>query len=655
MDGIDLQCFTLYNRFIMPLRKVQFAPGFNKQATSSQAEGQWVDGDNVRFRYGAPEKIGGWEQVLTSTLVGAVRAIHTWADLDGRRFAALGTNKMLYVYDGNDYYDITPLDSSLNVAGCDITTTNQSDIVTITTPSAHNLEVGDILTFANAGSFTGGQTDYTASDFDDVLFEVKSIPTNLTFTITMASPETGTGATNNGTLDTRPYYKIGPLLQAYGYGWGTGTWNLSTWGTPRTTSNAILDPASWSLDNYGELLIATIKNGPAFQWDPNGGTGVTTRASLITNAPTKSVMSIVSDRDRHLIFLGTETTIGSPTTQDKMFIRFSDQENINDYTPTSTNTAGTFRIDSGTKIVGAAKGKDYILILTDTSAYLMQYVGAPFTFSIRQVGSNCGCIGQHSIVFANGAVYWMGDSGGFFMFDGTVKLMGSLVEDFVFTTTADNLGFNYSASELTYGSDNSLFGEITWFYASATSSYVNRSVTYNVGEKVWTTGSLARTSYADAHVFDDPMATKFDTSIAPTTPTVNGVSNGASYVFNHEVGTNEVLNNGNTVNAIAAYIESGDFDLDVDGDGEYFMRVSRFIPDFKDLQGNAKVTILLRRYPADTQTSSTLGPFTVNSSTDKIDTRARSRLAAVKIENDAVDDRWRYGVFRVDIAPDGRR
>ena len=639
----------------MPLRKVQFAPGFNKQATSSQAEGQWVDGDNVRFRYGAPEKIGGWEQVMTSTLVGAARAIHTWADLDGRRFAAIGTNKILYIYDGNNYYDITPLDSSLNVAGCDITTVNGSSTVTITSLSAHGLEVGDILTFANAGSFTAGQTNYTASDFDDVLYEVKSIPTTTTFTITMASAETGTGATNNGTLDTRPYYKIGPLLQAYGYGWGTGTWSLGTWGTARTTSQTILDPASWSLDNYGELLVATIKNGPAFQWDPNGGAGVTTRASIISGAPTRSVMSIVSDRDRHLIFLGTETTIGSSTSQDKMFIRFSDQENINDYVPTSTNTAGTFRLDSGTKIVGAAKGKDYILILTDTSAYLMQYVGAPFTFSIRQVGSNCGCVGQHSVVFANGAVYWIGDSGGFFMFDGTVKSMGSLVEDFVFTTTSDNLGFNFAAGELTYGSHNSLFGEITWFYASATSSYVNRSVTYNVGERVWTTGTLARTSYADANVFDDPMATKFDTSIAPTTPTVNGVSNGASYVFNQEVGTNEVLDNGNTVNPIAAYIESGDFDLDVDGDGEYFMRVSRFIPDFKDLQGNAKVTILLRRYPADTQTSSTLGPFTVNSSTDKIDTRARSRLAAVKIENDAVDDRWRYGVFRVDIAPDGRR
>jgi hypothetical protein len=638
----------------MPLRKVQFAPGFNKQATSSQAEGQWVDGDNVRFRYGSPEKIGGWEQVLTNTLVGAARAIHTWADLDGRKFVAIGTNKILYVYNGDAFYDITPIDSNLVVAG-DITTVTGSSTVTITTLTAHNLEIGDITTFANAGSFTAGQTDYTASDFDDVLYEVKSIPTTTTFTIQMASAETGTGATNNGTLDTQPYYKIGPLLQAFGYGYGTGTWSAGTWGTPRSTSQTILDPASWSLDNYGENLIATVKNGPAFEWNPNGGAGVTTRASAIANAPTKSVMSIVSDRDRHLIFLGTETTIGNSSTQDKMFIRFSDQENINEYEPTSTNTAGTFRLDSGTKIVGAAKGKDYILILTDTSAYIMQYAGAPFTFNIRQVGSNCGCIGQHAIVYANGAVFWIADSGGFFMFDGTVKSMGSLVEDFVFTTTADNEGFNYDASELTYGSHNSLYQEITWFYATANSSYVNRSVTYNYGDQVWTTGTLARTSYADAHVFENPIATKFDLSITPTVPVVNGVSNGASYVFDHEIGVNEVLNNGAIVNAIPAYIESGDFDLDIDGDGEYFMKIRRFIPDFKDLQGNAKVTILLRRYPADTATSSSLGPFTVNSNTQKVDTRARSRLAAVKIENDAIDERWRYGVFRVDIQPDGRR
>jgi hypothetical protein len=639
----------------MPLTKVNFAPGFNKQASDSGAENQWVDGDYVRFRYGMPEKIGGWQEIINEQLVGAVRASHSWADLDGRRYIAFGTNKILYIYNGDDYYDITPFNSSLARAGCDITTTYLSRTVTITCPSPHNLEPGDLLTFDNAGSFTGGQTDYVAADFDDILFEVQLAPTTTTFTILMPTPETGTGATNDGTLNSKPYYQIGPLLQAFGYGWGTALWGGSTWGTPRSTSNAILDPGSWSLDNYGELLIATIKNGATFSWDPQSGSGITTRAAVIAGAPTKSVMSMVSDRDRHLIILGTETTIGSPVTQDKMFIRFSDQETLTDYTATSTNTAGSFRIDSGTKIVGAAKAKDYILILTDTSAYLMQFVGPPFTFSIRQVGSNCGCVGQHSIVYANGAVYWIGDSGGFFMFDGTVKSIPSLVEDYVFLTDDGAPGFNFAnGSELTYGAYNSLYSEIYWFYASSTSNYVNKQVTYNYAEQTWTTSSLARTTYTDSHVFDDPVATQFNANTAPTTPTIQGVSNGMSRVFNHEIGTNEVLANG-TINAIPAYITSGDFDLDADGDGQYFIKVRRFIPDFKYLNGNAKITILLRRYPADNQTSSTLGPFTINSSTDKIDTRARSRLAALKVENDAINESWRFGQFRFDIQPDGRR
>ena len=637
----------------MPLTKVQFAPGFNKQASDSGAENQWVDGDFVRFRYGMPEKIGGWQEIMDKRLVGAARDSHSWADLDGRRYIAFGTNKILYVYDGDDYYDITPFDVSLAKSGCDITTTNGSTTVTITCPTAHGLEPGDILTFENAGSFTGGQTSYTATDFDDVLFEVQLAPTTTTFTITMPTAETGTGATNDGTLDTKPYYKVGPLLQAYGFGWGTALWGGSTWGTPRTTSNAVLDPGSWSLDNYGELLIATIKNGQTFSWNPNSG--VATRATILSGAPTKSVMSMVSDRDRHLIVLGTETTIGSSTTQDKMFIRFSDQESLTDYTATSTNTAGSFRIDSGTKIVGAAKAKDYILILTDTSAYLMQFVGPPFTFSIRQVGSNCGCVGQHSIVFANGAVYWMSDSGGFFVFDGTVKSLGSLVEDFVFQTNDGAPGFNFAnGSELTMAAHNSLYSEIYWFYASANSSYVNRLVSYNYAEQTWTTSTLARTTYEDAHVFGDPIATEFSISLAPTTPTIQGVSNGASRVFNQEIGTNEVLSNG-TINAIPAFIKSGDFDLDAQGDGEFFIKVRRFIPDFKYLNGNAKVTLELRDYPANIQVGSPLGPFTVTSTTDKVDTRARARLAAVKIENDGKDESWRFGQFRFDIQPDGRR
>jgi hypothetical protein len=297
------------------------------------------------------------------------------------------------------------------------------DIVTITTAAPHQLEIGDLTTFENAGSFSG--TSYVAADFDDVVFEVRTVPSSTTFTILMPTAESTGSVTNNGTLDVLPYIFIGNTIAVGAFGWGAGRWGASTWGTARTTANATLDPGSWSLDNFGQKLIATVHNGRSFEWDPIAANApaLTTRATSISNNPTKSVMSIVSDRDRHLIQLGTETTIGTTTTQDKMFIRFSDQENITVFEPTSVNTAGTFRIDNGSKIVGAAKGKDYILILTDTSAYIMQFVGSPFTFSIRQVGSNCGLIGQHALAFVDGSVYWMSDQGAFYVFDGTVKVI----------------------------------------------------------------------------------------------------------------------------------------------------------------------------------------------------------------------------------------
>jgi hypothetical protein len=642
----------------MALRKIPFRPGFNKQITDTQAENVWVNGDNVRFRYGMPEKIGGWQELVNQTMVGAARAQHVYADLDGRKYAALGTNRCLYIYFDGDLYDITPIDPDRQQTGADITTTNGSTTVTITTTASHDLSVGDIVTFENAGSFTAGQTDYTASDFDDVLYEVKTVPTTSTFTIQMASAETGTGATNDGTLDPLPYIKIGPLTQTGGYGWGASTWGASTWGTARTTTTVDIDPGVWSLDNFGQNLIATVHNGRSFQWqpiqaDPNA---LTTRATSITNNPTKSVMTIVSDQDRHLFHLGTETTIGTPSSQDKMFIRFSDQENISDYQPTSVNTAGTFRIDNGTQIIGATKGKDYIMIHTNTSAYVSQFVGPPFTFSIRQVGANCGLIGQKATVFVDGAVYWMSDEGGFFIYDGTVKKLPCLVEDFVFQTTGSNLGINRSAGELVYGTHNSLFSEISWFYPKSGSEQVDRVVTFNYAEGTWVTGTLSRTSAADASIFDKPYMTEFDGTVAGSYPVVNGISadQGASTYYEHETGVNEVDFDGNKT-AIQAFIESGDFDLDDQGDGELFIKIRRFIPDFKVLSGNAKITLDLRDYPSDTATSSPLGPFTINSSTDKVDTRARARLAALKIENDSTDENWRLGLFRIDIQPDGRR
>ena len=716
----------------MPLTNVEIRPGFNKQVTPVGAEGQWTDGDFVRFRYGLPEKIGGWEQLTSDTIVGAARDQLVWADLDGRRYAAIGTSKALIIYFEGFLYDVTPLATA--VTGATFTTVNTSPTVTVN-KIAHGLSAGDLFTFSSVTPPSGA--GYVAADFTTNTFEVIDVPTQDTFTITMAA-NAGTTVAASGSATINPYVKVGPLSQTSGFGYGTSGWGGSSgvintlngllqddtagtggsgtsitlqdttgfptsgtikvaaefisytgvsgndltgitratagtrsahasgasvevylgWGSASLTGGVTLGSASWSLDHFGSKLIATVKNGQTFEWDTISTTpgALTTRATLVSGAPTVSVMSIVSERDRHLILLGTETTIGTRVSQDKMFIRFSDQEDISDYTPTSVNTAGTFRIDSGTKIVGAARGKDYILILTDTSAYVMQFVGPPFTFSIRQVGSNCGLIGQHAVYYANGVVYWMGQAGGFFVYDGTVKSLPCLVEDFVFTDKGDNLGISYDNGEQIYAGLNHLYKEISWFYPKSGSTLIDRVVTYNYTEQTWTTGSLSRTTWYDATLYDNPYATEFSGTATPTFPTIQGVTsaNGASTYYAHEIGNNQVDSTG-AKTAIPAFIQSGEFDLSQDGDGQFFMSIRRFIPDFKLLTGDAQVTINLRKFPTDTATSSPLGPFTINSSTDKVDTRARSRFASIKVANTSTDQSWRYGTFRADVQPDGMR
>ena len=641
----------------MPLKKIPIKPGFNKQDTPTAAEGQWIDGDYVRFRYGFPEKIGGWEQLSPDILAGAARAQLTWTSIDGNRYAAIGTNKCLIIYFDSSFYDITPLGTALT--SCTLVSTTGSATVTVT-KSNHGLEVGDYIIFTSPSLAGGGVTTFTGANFTTYPFEVKSTPTVNTFTVTMPVVEGGTGMSGGGsTITTTPYVNIGSAFQTLGYGWGTGVYGSYVggpgWGDATNSGIISLSPGTWSLDNFGQILVATVKNGKTYKWDPEND-GVTTRATVIAGAPTKSIMTITSDRDRHLFALGTETTIGDPTTQDPMFIRFSNQEDYNTWAPTATNTAGTFRLDTGNYIVGAVQGKDYIFVLTDQAAYVIQFVGPPFVFSVRQVGTNCGGLALHSIVFAQGAIFWMAYGGGFFVYDGTVKQLPSLVEDFVFTTGGDNLGINYGATDIVYASHNSLFNEVIWFYPKAGSTQIDRSVVYNFLENTWTTMSLARTTYNDASTFDKPYATKYSPTTIPNFPVINGITNlnGASTYYEHETGVNDVAYNGTTT-AIAAYVKSGDFDLDIEGDGQYLMKINRFIPDFKILTGNAKVTLLLRDYPSQTQNSQMLGPYTVNSSTTKIDTRARNRLMSIKVENESTDENWRYGLFRVDIQPDGRR
>ncbi len=711
----------------MALRSVRIAPGINKSDTPSGAEGQWIDSDFVRFRYGQPEKIGGFEALGSATISGPVRAQHTWTSIAGEKYAALGSSKALYIYYEGAFYDITPLDAA--VTGATFTSTNNSANVTINKTS-HTFQAGDYITlssvtvpgatstldgaitavattitladatsFSTSGSVrindeiitysgkssndltgctrgTGGTTAiahdtatavrestvtrFNTTDFTNNIFEIQStsLGTN-SFQIVMPITETGTGMSSAGGATINPYVKIGPVEQTYGYGWGTDTWSAGKWGEASTSTNVILDPGSWSLDNFGQQLVATIKNGKTFTWDAGAANPLENRATIMTGAPTASRMTIVSDRDRHVVHLGTETSIGVGGTQDPMFIRFSDQEDFTTYAPTSTNTAGTFRLDTGNKIVTAISGKDYNLILTDTAAYLMQFVGPPFTFSIRQVGSNCGCIGQHAAAYADGKVFWMGQSGGFFVFDGTVKLLPSLIEDFVFTTTGNNVGVNYSSSEIIFAAHNSLYNEIVWFYPAGTpisdpSKQNDRTAVYNYVENTWAPMTLARSTYADASTYPVPYATEYSSTGVPTFPTLSGATNtfGATTYYAQEVGINKIDLDRNST-AIAAFVQSGDFDLPNDGDGEFLLRISRFLPDFKNIQGNATITLGTKDFPVSTNTTTT--QFNVSGTTSKIDTRVRGRLANLKIENTSTNESWRYGTFRADVNVDGRR
>ena len=649
----------------MALIDFKVLPGIDKQNTDFGAEFRWIDSDNVRFRYGLPEKVGGWSSLVTDTIVGVSRKMHAFVDLDGNRYVAIGTDKFLLLYFEGQLFDITPVKAVINSAT--IATTNNSATCTITTSGAHGISVGDIVQFNNV-TLPGG-TGYANSDFEDKNFQVITVPSTTTFTITQSSNATATVSTG-GSIQLIPYEPVGPAAQSYGYGWGIDTWGAGNWGEAASASNVSLEPGLWSLDNFGEVLIATVANGKTFTWNAGAASATSNRASTATsgfatgNNPTASRLTLVSPTTRHLCHFGTETTIGSSSTQDDMFIRFSDQEDINDYTATSINSAGDFRLQDGTKIMGALKAKESILVWTDNALYTMKFVGAPFTFGFEQVGTNCGLIGKNAAVEIDGVAFWMSPNG-FFMFDGTVKSLPCSVEDFVYDSADTTKGQQVIAGL------NNLFTEVVWYYPSTNSDYNDKYVVFNYGETmkggVWYIGTEARTSWIDAVVYPKPFGTKFDINSTGTFPAVVGQTGlGQTTLFEHEVGTDQVNPNGTTT-TVTSFVKSYDFDLQqrarsAQGQatgpsiaGEVFLAMRRFVPDFKTLQGNAKVTLAVKRYPQQSETATSLSPFTITSSTDKKDTRARGRFVNVKIENDSASESWRFGTFKIDIQPDGRR
>ena len=728
------------------LQKLGFLPGFNKQVTQTGAEGQWYDGDNVRFRYGTPEKIGGWTQLGDDKLTGAGRAIHHWDDNAGIKYAAVGTNRILYVYSGGVFYDIHPIRTTLT--GAKFSSSSSSTTVTVTCTGSHGLGEDDIVMFDSVTGVPAGST-YSDATFEDKKFMVTAVPTTDTFDITMDTQESGTPLTTSDGNSTSVlcYYTVGPSQQLGGYGWGTALWggtalgpatttlataitdlittdivltsssafpstgeirigtedisftsnntttntlsggargvngtskathsggatvtNISSyvaWGDP-SSADFTIDPGLWVLDNYGTKLIALIYNGKCFEWDAAAAAAVNNRATVLANAPTASRHVLVSTPDRHLVFFGTETTIGTSSTQDDMYIRFSSQESINatdSYTVKANNTAGTQRLADGSKIMGAIKGRDAIYVWTDTALFLMKFVGQPFTFSFEQVGTNCGLLGKNANIEVDGTAYWMSENG-FFAYDGQLKSVPCLVEDTVY----DDI--NTTARDLVNCGLNNLFGEISWFYCTNASDAVNRVVTYNyldstIKRPIWTTGTLPRAAWQDSAVFAKPHATYYNPSDNASYD-VTGNTDGSTIYYKQETGTDQV-NAGGTVTAVIGTITSGDFDItqksargggqivgmpDLRGDGEFIMRISRFIPDFISQTGNTKISFTTRDYPHSTPTTTN---YTIDNTTTKKDTRLRARSIAMTVANITSNEDWKLGTFRLDIHPGGRR
>ena len=471
-------------------------------------------------------------------------------------------------------------------------------------------------------------------------FEILSITSANTFTISIADLGITPGTVTSGGSGTAAFQiDIGVDISNFGDGWNAGSWSQSTWNTPRTNTVLIEESRIWALDNFGEDLIATIIGGKTYRLDTSAfSADKTTRATEITQAPNQSRFMLVSPRDRHLIFLGTETEPGTSSSFDPMAVLFGSQESLTDFTPTAVNTAGFQRLSSGNRIVTATRTRGDILILTNTSAHSMQFVGPPFTFGFKQIGTNCGAISTHAAQEAENIVYWMSD-GAFFLFDGVVKEIPCTVQDYVF----DDI--DPDAKRNIYCGVNLDFAEVNWFYPSNGSDFIDRVVTYNYLEKAWTIGSLARTTWTPRDIFAFPLATSYDSaSTATAQPTVIGVTAGRSTLYDQENGTN------NDGAAMTAYITSGDIDI-VDGDNNMFIK--RYIPDFQSQAGEVEMSFFVRQYPGQSQTTASL--TTVYSTTTKVDMRARGRQIAIKVLSNDLDANWRYGTLRVDAQPDGRR
>ena len=621
----------------MPLTKLQFTAGINKEMTDLMDKGGWADGNLVRFRKGLPEKIGGWTKAVTNSYLGTGRALLAWVDLDYTKYIGLGTTFKYYVNAGSDYFDVTPIRAT-TTNGIVFAATNGSATITAT-DDAHGAVVNDFVTFSGAVSLGGAITAAVLNQE----YQVTAVPSANTFTFTATATANGSD-TGNGGSGADAAYQINVGLDVYvpSTGWGAGTWGAGTWGSASALSQTG-QLRLWSHDAFGEDLIINPRAGGVYYWDESSGTSA--RAVAISDlsganlAPTKGLQTIVSDIDRHVIILGADPIVGSARSGaiDPLLIAFSDQESVTDWDPTATNTAGSLRLSSGSQIIGGLRSRQEILIWTDTALYSMQFIGAPFTFGLNLVNENVGLISPNGMINAPDGVYWMARDG-FYTYSGSVKRLVCSVLNYVL----DDINNTQSFKTLAF--TNREFNEVGWFYVSSSSEEIDSYVTYNYLEGAWSIGKLSRTAWMDDGVFEKPRATGKD-------------SDGDNYLYIHESTDDD---DGSPMDNV--FIESGDIDIE---EGNQLAFISRIIPDVKffgttPTDGQINFVLKTRNFPGESLTTNSTNNIT--STTQQSFTRARGRQLVLRVQSDDDADtgsrtgfRWRLGANRIDVRTDGRR
>lgn len=626
----------------MPLQKFIFNPGINKEGTSYTAEGGWFDGNLVRFRKGFAEKIGGWEKYISSSYEGTGRFLHAWVDLDGTKLLGLGTRYKLYIQEGASYNDITPIRTTTVAGAVTFAATDGSSLLTVTNAS-HGANVGDFVTFSGAVSLGG---NITASVLNQE-YQIQQVPTVNSYTISAkdiddASVTANSSDTGNGGGSVVGVYQITSGLDVFvdGTGWGVGGWGSGTWGSTSSLTDAN-QLRLWSMDNFGEDLFACPRAGGLYYWDKD--TTLNNRAVVLSSisganlAPTRGLQVLISDVDRHAIVLGSDPIVNGERSGDidPLLIAFSDQENIADWEPRSTNTAGSLRCSAGSEIIGAIRSRQETLVWTDVALYSLQFIGPPLTFGLNLLNEGVSLIGPNAIVNSPSGIFWM-DKKGFYSYNGSVNPVPCSVHSYVFSDFNEGQAFQVTSFL------NKQFDEVGWFYCSSDQTVINKYVSFNYVENTWSIGELSRTAWLDEGIFSQPTAA--------------GKAGDVAYLYSHEVGYNadgEPMDN--------VYVQSADFDI---GEGQEFQFVKRFIPDVKfqgtDTGQAINVAIKTRNYPGDSFTTDQTTSFT--STTTKVDMRARARQASLRFESDddgtsaqRLDVGFRIGGTRLDIQPNGTR